>query len=111
MKNYWHYIVLILAAGIYSVVGVLTRFAAGYSFLSWHYIFFIAASLSVLAVYAVMWQQILKCIALSTAYMFKGISLIFTMIFANLLFCEQITANNVIGASVIIIGISLYAKE
>ncbi len=111
MKHYWHYIVLILAAGIYSIVGVLTRYAAEYSFLSWNYIFYIVASVCVLAVYAVMWQQILKSIALSTAYMFRGISLIFTMFFANILFREQITLHNIIGACVIMIGIALYAKE
>ncbi len=61
--------------------------------------------------YAICWQQILKRVELSTAYMFKGTSLIFVMLFAFALFDEQITIMNIIGASVIITGITLFAKE
>lgn len=43
--------------------------------------------------------------------MFKGISLIFVMLLACIIFGEQITLNNIIGAAVIIIGIALYAQE
>jgi len=61
--------------------------------------------------YAIGWQQILKRVELSTAYMFKGTSLIFIMLLAWMLFGEQITLNNIIGVCVIITGIALYAKE
>ena len=59
--------------------------------------------------YAVLWQQILKRIELSLAYMFKGTSIVFVMILAYWLFGEQITWNNVLGAIIIIVGIVLFA--
>lgn len=69
-----------------------------------------AGAIGVMGVYAMGWQQILKRIELSTAYMFKGTSLIFIMLLAWLLFDEQITLNNVLGACLIITGVVLYAK-
>ena len=61
-------------------------------------------------VYAILWQQVIKRIELSTAYMFKGTTIIFTMLFAYWLFGEQITWNNILGAVIIIIGIVLFAR-
>ena len=61
-----------------------------------------------MGIYAVLWQQVLKYIELSVAYMFKGTALIFTMLLAYWLFGEPITTNNIIGAAIIIFGIILY---
>ena len=58
-----------------------------------------------------LWQQVLKRIELSTAYLFKGTTLIFTMLFAALLFGEAITIPNIIGSVIIIAGITLLARS
>lgn len=79
--------------------------------MSLRYILGLCGAMSVMEVYAVCWQQILRRIDLSTAYMFKGTSLIFVMLLAFALFGEPITLHNIIGACVIIAGIALYAKE
>ena len=71
----------------------------------------LAGAVGVMGVYAICWQQILKRVELSTAYMFKGTSLIFIMLFALALFGEPISIMNVVGAAIIIIGITLFAKE
>lgn len=63
-----------------------------------------------LGVYAVLWQQVIKRMPLSMAYMFKGTSLIFVLLISALLFGESITTNNLIGSAVIVFGIVLYAK-
>lgn len=59
--------------------------------------------------YAVLWQQIIKRMSISNAYMFKGTGLIWTMLFCYFLFNEPITVKNGIGALIIISGITLYA--
>lgn len=69
----------------------------------------VIGAIAVMGVYAILWQQILKRIELSVAYMFKGTSIIFVMMLAYLLFGEQITWNNIIGAIIIICGITLFA--
>ena len=58
----------------------------------------LAGAIGVMGAYAIGWQQILKHIEISTAYMFKGTSLIFIMFLVWALFGEQLTPNNIIGA-------------
>jgi drug/metabolite transporter (DMT)-like permease len=65
----------------------------------------------VLGLYAIMWQQVLKHIELSIAYMFKGSSLIFVCLFSSLLYNEAITLYNIIGACIIILGIISFSKS
>lgn len=95
---------------LYACVTLFTKYAAQHEFLSWSYCIGLCGAIGVMGVYAVCWQQILKRIELSTAYMFKGTSLVFIMLFAFALFGEAITIMNVIGAIVIVIGITLFAK-
>jgi len=78
--------------------------------LSWSYMLWILGAIGVMGVYALLWQQIIAKMPISTAYMFKGTSLIFVLLFSVLLFGEAITLNNVIGAVIIIAGIVLYAR-
>ena len=106
-----HLIVLIAVNLLYAGSSVFSKFASQQEFLSLNYCLGIAGAISVMGVYAICWQQILKRVELSTAYMFKGTSLIFIMLFAFELFGEPITIMNIIGAAVIITGIILFAKE
>ena len=96
---------------LYACVTLFTKFASQQEFCSVAYCLGLVGAIGVMGVYAVCWQQILKRVELSTAYMFKGTSLIFIMLFAFLLFGEAITIMNIIGAAVIITGITLFAKE
>lgn len=78
--------------------------------LSWPYLLWIMGAVGVMGVYALLWQQVIAKMPLSTAYMFKGTSLVFVLLFSALLFGEAITMNNVIGSVIIILGIVLFAK-
>lgn len=62
------------------------------------------------AVYAVCWQRILKHIQLSTAYMFKGSSLLFVLLLSSLFLGDPITWQNLVGSCFIIVGIVLFAN-
>ena len=84
--------------------------AAREAFLSPLYLLWFIAAVGVIALYAILWQQVLKRIELSTAYLFKGTTLIFTMLFAALLFGEAITIPNIIGSVIIIAGITLLSQ-
>lgn len=95
---------------LYACVTIFTKYASQHEFLSVAYCLGLAGAIGVMGAYAIGWQQVLKRVELSTAYMFKGTSLIFVMLLAWILFSEQITLNNIIGACVIVIGIVLYAK-
>ncbi len=96
---------------LYASVTLFTKYASQQEMGSVAYCLGVAGAISVMGLYAICWQQILKRIELSTAYMFKGTSLIFIMLFAFALFGEPITIMNVVGAIVIVIGITLFAKD
>lgn len=102
-------IALLLINLLYASVGIFTKLASQQEFLSWAYIFSFSGAVAVIGIYAILWQQIIRKIELSTAYIFKGTTIIFTMLFAHWLFGEQITWNNVLGAIIIIVGIVLFA--
>lgn len=110
-KRYGIYGALVAINLFYACTSICTRSAAQYEFMSLSYCLWFIAAVGVMGAYALCWQQILKRVELSMAYMFKGTSLIFIMLLAWVLFGEQITLHNIIGACVIMIGIALYAKE
>ena len=96
---------------LYACVTLFTKYAAQHEFLSMAYCISLAGAIGVMGFYAICWQQVLKRIELSTAYMFKGTSLIFVILLAWAIFGEAITIMNIVGAAVIVLGIVLYAKE
>lgn len=108
----WYDVAFLVGVNIlYALVGIFTKFASQHEFLSGLYFVGLLGAVFMLGTYAVCWQQILKRVELSTAYMFKGTSLIFVMLLAFAWFGEQITATNIIGAVVIVGGIMLFARE
>lgn len=111
MRSVTKYSALVGINVLYACVTLFTKYAAQHEFLSMPYCFGLCGAIGVMGTYAVCWQQILKHIELSTAYMFKGTSLIFVMLLAFAIFGEKITIFNILGAMVIITGIALYAKN
>ena len=96
---------------VYACTYICMKMASYHSFLSAPYILWIIGAVGVMGIYAVLWQQVLARVPLSTAYMFKGTSLIFVLLLSALLFHEGITWQNVMGSVVIVSGIILYAKS
>ena len=109
MRKWIVYIMLIGINMLYACVSIFTKLASRQEFMSWNFMLGVMGAIGVMGVYAVLWQQILKRVELSVAYMFKGTSIIFVMLLAYVLFGEQITWNNVLGAIIIIVGIVLFA--
>lgn len=95
---------------VYACTSIFTKMASRQEMLSLSYLLWIAGAVGVMGVYALMWQQVIKRMPLSTAYMFKGTSLVFILLISALLFGESITVNNIIGSAIIIVGIVLYAR-
>lgn len=96
---------------IYACTSIFTKTASTQEILSLQWMAWIVGAVGVMGLYALCWQQVLRHTELSTAYMFKGTSLIFILLISSLLFGEIITLKNVIGSVIIITGIVLYAKS
>ena len=75
--------------------------------LSIPYIQYFALVILSMAVYAVLWQIILKRVELTQAYLFKSLTVVFSLFFAWSIFHEVITLKNLIGCGFIVAGIVL----
>lgn len=74
------------------------------------FILFYSLVLLDLAVYAIVWQQVLKKLPLVSAYANKAVTVIWGLIWGMVIFKESLTIWNVIGAIVIIIGIYIVVR-
>ena len=105
------YLALIGVNLVYACTSIFTKMASQQKPMSFPYLLWIAGAVGVMGVYAMLWQQVISRMPLSTAYMFKGTSLVFVLLFSALLFGEAITLNNVVGSAIILAGIVLFAKS
>ena len=96
---------------IYTLSGVAGKFASGYGFLSPGFILCYGIEILILGVYAVLWQQIIKRFDLSIAYANRSIALLWSMIWAVLLFHERVTVKNLIGVAIVIAGTMIVNGE
>lgn len=104
------YIALIAVYLYYSSLALLLKYAGLQEPMSLPWLLGLAGQIVGLGIYAIAWQQILKRVELGTAYMFKGVSLIFIMLLLHIFYGEPITLMKLIGTGIIIVGIALYAK-
>lgn len=56
-------------------------------------------------IYAIAWQMVLKKFSLSTAYANKSVYLIWTQLWAVLIFDETLSIQNIIGLLVVLVGV------
>ena len=111
MKKQLKWLLLLhLLLAFYSLGGLFSKMASTYEFMSLWFIIFYGASLFTLVVYAFTWQQIIKRMALTTAYANKAITVLWGIVYGRLFFDEKITINQLIGGAIIIIGIILFVR-
>ena len=105
------FILLHIILFTYSFGGICSKLAAKQDFLSVKFCLYYGIVLVNLAVYAVVWQQILKKLSLVTAYANKAITIVWGMLWGYLFFNESITLKGFVAALVIIGGIYLVVSE
>lgn len=103
-------LILQLGALIFSLSNVCSKYAAQHPFLSWEFILLYGASLGILFLYAVLWQQVLKTVPLLMAYSNRLVSMVWGVVWGAILFQEQISLTNVLGTAVIIYGLYTMGK-
>lgn len=95
----------------YSLIGLISKKAAQYNFLSKEFIGLYVIELVMIFVYAYFWQKIIKKFSITTAYASKGIVILWTLLWSFLIFNETIQFKNIIGAVIIIVGIIVVSKN
>lgn len=100
-----YFILLHILLFVYSFGGVCSKLAAGHSFLSFEFCFLYGLIILNLMLYAVVWQQIIKHLPLTTAFCNKAVSIIWGILWGFLFFGEAVKWNMVLGAVIVIIGV------
>lgn len=96
---------------MYSFCSVFSKLAADADFMSFKFVLCYGLMLAVLALYAILWQQVLKRMPLTTAFANKGIVIIWGMLWGALIFSEAITWYMVVGSLIIFAGIVLVVTD
>lgn len=96
--------ILQIVIAIYTLSTVFAKFASGQEFMSFKFILYYGLEMLILAVYAVVWQQLIKKFDISVAYANKAMGLLWSIVWAILIFNETITIKNVIGVVIVIVG-------
>ncbi|MDO5111449.1 MAG: EamA family transporter [Clostridia bacterium] len=96
---------------VYSLSGVLIKLAGQHPVLSAPFLLLYGASMFVIALYALVWQQILKRLPLSTAYSNSAVGVIWSIVWGALFFREPIGWNMILGALIIIAGLYLVVSD
>lgn len=104
-KNIKALVFLHIILFVYSMCGIASKMAGHYPVLSSKFLFFYGIVLAGLFVYALLWQQILKTLPVTLAYVNKAVTIIWGMLWGKLFFGESITWNKLLGATIIICGV------
>lgn len=95
---------------IYASTGIFSKMASKQVPGGIPYFLWVSGAVGVLALYAVLWQQVIARIPLSIAYLFRSSCLVFALLFAAFLWNEPISSNNLAGAAIMAVGITLYVR-
>ena len=96
---------------VYSLSTVAAKLASEHEFLSFWYLIFFAMDFFILAVYALIWQQMIKKFQLSIAYANKALTLMWSLVWNFFLFHNGITLNKVVGVVLVVIGVMVMNSE
>lgn len=110
MKNKFKtYLLLHLLLMLFSLCGICSKKAGGFTFLSLGFGVYYGAIVLILGIYAVAWQQIIKHLPLTTAYANRAVTIFWGIVWGIVFFNEKITMGKILGCALVITGIVLYA--
>lgn len=106
LKKLKNIVLLQLIVIIYTFNSIIGKFSADMQveFLSFKFIAFYAAEVAVLGVYAILWQQMIKKFDLSVAYANRAMTLLWSGLWAVIIFHETLTWKNILGILFVIAG-------
>ena len=103
------YIQLHLNILLFSLTSVFSKLASIYynkeglySPLLYVFLFLMIANCGI---YAIAWQQVIKKFSLSTAYANKSVYLLWSQVWAVIIFHENLSIQNIIGILIVLIGV------
>ena len=98
--------ILILQAVVvvYTLSSVVAKFATGQELFSFSFFLFYGLEVFILGVYAIFWQQMIKRFDLSVAYANRAMALLWSAIWAIVLFHDTLALKQMVGIAFVVLG-------
>lgn len=111
MRSLKNIILLQAVIVIYTISSVMSKEASKSAGNLTRFLFFFGMEFVILAVYAVLWQQMIKRFELSVAYANRSMAVVWSMAWAVVFFHDTITLQNIVGVLLVVIGTILVNSE
>ncbi|MDO4284203.1 MAG: transporter [Eubacteriales bacterium] len=96
---------------VFSITSVVANFASKQELLSAGFFLFYGLEVLVLAVYALLWQQVIKKFDISIAYANKAMVLLWGMLWSVLIFRNGVAPKEIAGVLFVIAGVIVLNRE
>lgn len=97
-------LILQLVVVVYTLSSVVAKFATGKELFSFSFFLFYGLEIVILGAYAILWQQMIKRFDLSIAYANRAMALLWSALWAVLLFHEILNVKQIAGIALVILG-------
>lgn len=95
---------------IYTISSIMAKFASGGETIE-RIILFFGLNLLFLGIYAICWQQMIKIFPLSVAYANRAMALLWSAVWAKIIFGENISGRQMLGIGLVIVGTLIINTE
>lgn len=89
---------------IYTLNSIVAKFAQNVEMLSFKFFLAYGLEVAILGVYAICWQQMIKKFDLSVAYANRAMAILWTALWALIIFKDTIGLKQAIGIGLVVIG-------
>lgn len=89
---------------IYTLSSVVAKYATGQELFSFSFFLFYGLEIVILGVYAILWQQMIKRFDLSVAYANRAMALLWSAVWAIVLFRDTLALKQVLGIAFVVLG-------
>lgn len=89
---------------IYTLTSIVGKKASGAEIMSFEFILYYGLDVFILGIYAICWQQMIKKFDLSVAYANRAMAILWTGLWAVVIFRESLSAKQIVGIVVVMLG-------
>lgn len=96
---------------VYTLSSVVAKLATGEEVFSFAFFLFYGLEIAILGIYAILWQQMIKRFDLSVAYANRAMAILWSAVWAVLLFRESLGIKQLIGIAFVVVGTVIVNTE
>lgn len=103
-------IILQMIIIIYTLSGIMAKIASSAETMQ-KLVLFLGLDVLFLGIYAICWQQMIKIFPLSVAYANRAVALLWSAVWAKIIFGEDISTKQMLGIVIVILGMLIINTE